>query len=171
MKMIWIGWTLGVLIAACVVIYLIGAALPTDHIATGEALIPAPIDRVAARVRDVERQPDWRSGVTAIVDTVRDDEAVRYVEVAGSDRTAYPLREDVPDRRFISTIADPSLPYGGTWTISLTPQGNATSVRVEERGTVRSPLFRFVSTVILGHERTLRTWLYDLARAEAQPNG
>lgn len=81
------------------------------------------------------------------------------------------MTEDVPGRRFTSIIADPSLPYGGSWTISLHPRGAATNVRIDEHGTVRSPVFRFVSAIILGHERTLRKYLDNLARAEAQPNG
>jgi len=57
------------------------------------------------------------------------------------------------------------LPFGGSWTIALAPEGEGTRVSIEERGEVRDPLYRFFSHFIVGHEGTMRTYLADLERA------
>jgi hypothetical protein len=171
MRMIWVGVALGGLLAIGALVTAVGMALPADHVAAGEILVPAPVSQVAALVRDVEQQPRWRRGVTAIADVARAGTAIRYVEVAGSQRTAFRMTEDAPDRLFTTAIADPDLPYSGSWTIALAPEGGATRVRIEERGTVRNPLFRFVSTLLIGHERTLRAYLDDLVAAAGRHGG
>lgn len=161
----WLLWIACVPLAAAVLIYGIGALLRADHVANGETLVAAPIGRVAAIVRDVERQPQWRSSVAAIEIVERQENAIRYVERSGSDAITFDFVEEVPGRRFRSTIADPDLPFEGFWTIALEPEGQSTRIRIEERGRVRSPIYRFFSTLVFGHEGTLRTYLADIGKA------
>lgn len=145
----------------------IGALLPRDHVATGEALVPAPPEAVAALVRDVEAYPRWRSGVRQVEGVERRAGAVRFVERSGGGAIAFLLVEEAPGTRFRSTITDPGLPFGGYWTIALEPAPDGTRVRIEEHGFVRNVVFRFISALILGHDKTIRAYLADLARAAA----
>ena len=158
-------WIAAVPIAAVLLVLVIGMLLPRDHIASAEAFVPAPPDRVAALVRDVERQPRWRRGVSRIELGERSGSRLNYVEHSGGDRIPFDFAEEVPSRRFRSVIADPSLPFGGQWTIALEPEGAGTRLRIEERGFVTNPVFRFFAALVFGHEKTMRTYLIDAAAA------
>jgi hypothetical protein len=162
MKWVLIAIAVPVLLGALV--YGIGLALPKDHVARADILVPARPAEVAALVRDVEAQPRWRSGVARIEVVERRAGGLRYVE-HGDDAIAFDFSEDAPGTRFRSVIADPSLPFGGAWTIALAAEGGGTRVRIEERGEVRDPLYRFFSRFVFGHEGTMRTYLADLDRA------
>lgn len=59
-------------------------------------------------------------------------------------------------------IADPNLPFGGTWTYDLVPGDQACSLTVTEDGEVYNPLFRFVSRFIIGHTATIDSYLKAL---------
>jgi hypothetical protein len=161
----WILWVAAVPIAAGLATAAIGAMLPRDHVAAAEARVAAPPERVAALIRDVERQPKWRSAVSSIQVLERRENGLRYIERSGGDAIAFDLVEESRDRRFRSTIADPGLPFGGFWIVSLAPEAGATRVRVEEQGFVTSPVYRFFSALVFGHEATMRTYLDDLGRA------
>lgn len=143
----------------------IGVILPREHVAEAEIQLPAPPARVAAMIRDVEGQPRWRSGVTAVDVLERRPDGVRYVEHSGGEAITFDFVEERNGERFRSTIADHDLPFGGFWTISLLPEGGGTRVRIREEGHVGNPIFRFISTLFLGHEKTMRTYLADLERA------
>ncbi|MEA3013704.1 MAG: hypothetical protein QOD42_2249 [Sphingomonadales bacterium] len=159
---IWIAAGLpGIVLLVC----LIGALLPRDHVAAAEAEMPAPPARVAAMIRAVEAYPDWRGGLKRVEMLGRDGDALRFVEHGKDGRLAFRLEEEASGRRFRSTIDDPRLPFGGYWIIALAPAGAGTKVRIEEHGFVRNLLFRFVSALILGHDRTIKAWLADMARA------
>ena len=165
MMLKWMLWIAAVPIAAAALVYLVGALLPRDHVASAEALVPEPLPKVAALVREVERQPEWRGSVTAIEVLNRRDGGLRYVERSGGDAITFDFVEERPDRLFRSRIANPSLPFGGAWTIALSPEGGGTRIRIEERGSVRSPIYRFFSTLVFGHTATMKAYLADLRRA------
>lgn len=161
----WLLWIVAGLAGLILLVCLIGALLPRDHVAAAEAEMPAPPARVAAMVRAVEAYPEWRGGMKGVEILGRDGGAVRFVEHGKDGILAFRLAEETPGTRFRSTIDDPKLPFGGYWIIALTPAGEGTRVRVEEHGFVRNLLFRFVSTLVLGHDRTMKAWLADMARA------
>ena len=163
--LIWLAIAFGVVAGLGLAICAIGAMLPRAHVARSEALIAAPPARVAALVRDVEAQPQWRKRVTAIEVVERRANGLRYVERQGRDAILFDFAETVSDARFTATIADPKLPFGGTWTFDLAPEGERTRVRIEEDGEVRSLVFRFFARFVVGHEATLRAYLADLERA------
>jgi hypothetical protein len=150
---------------AAALIVLVGAMLPRDHRAAVEAVVQVPPTRVAQLVRDVEAQPRWRSGVTAVEVIERGPQGLRYVERSGTDAITIVFAEEAAGERFRSTIADLSLPFGGFWTITLAPQGQGTWIRIEERGHVGNLVYRFFSALIFGHDRTMKAYLADLRRA------
>lgn len=166
----WIAGIVAVPVGLAGLVYGIGALLPREHVARAEATVPAAPAAVAALVRDVEGQPHWRSAVQAIeVIERRGGGALRYVERSGHDSITFDFAEEQPDARFRSVIADPSLPFGGSWTIALAPAAGGTQVSIEERGEVRDPLYRFFSRFVFGHEATMKAYLADLGRAVAGP--
>ena len=50
-------------------------------------------------------------------------------------------------------IADTGLPYSGSWTFELKPDGSGPMVRITEDADVYNPFFRFVSHFIIGYTR------------------
>jgi uncharacterized protein YndB with AHSA1/START domain len=152
-------------VAAFAAVYAIGLALPRDHSARAEATLTAPPAKVAATIWQVEDQPSWRSDVQSIEVLERRADRLRYIERSGGDAITFELVEERPGERFRSRIADPSLPFGGSWTIALSPDGSGTRVTIEERGTVSNPVYRFFAAIVFGHEATMKTYLADLERA------
>lgn len=164
MTIVWfVGGTVLTLVGlVCVV----GAVLPRDHVATGSALVggaPAEVWRV---IRDVERVPTWRKSVTAVEGVEAggpDGGASAWVERSGKDGLRMMVGRCEVERMIETRIDDKGLPFGGTWTIELAPEGEGTRVRVTERGFVRTPPFRFIAKFFIGHSSNLRRYLTDLA--------
>jgi hypothetical protein len=129
----WVLIVGGVLVVLAGGVYAAGAALPRTHVARVEGVVAKSPREVAAIIRDVRAYPSWRSGV-AVEQVVETAGAVDYVEVADGDRIASRLTEAPRDERFVAAITDESLPFGGRWTISLTPEGAGARVRVHEEG-------------------------------------
>ena len=168
----WLLWIAAVPLGAGLLVFIVGSLLPKDHVARAEAIVAAPPAEVAALVRDVERQPGWRRGVTGIEIVRRQGGVLRYIERSGGDAILFDFTEEQPDALFRCTIADPNLPFGGSWTIALAPTPEGTRVAIEERGTVTNPIFRFVSRFVFGHDGTMKAYLADLQRAAgARPAG
>ncbi|MBL8548936.1 MAG: SRPBCC family protein [Hyphomonadaceae bacterium] len=146
-------------------VYVAGAALPRTHVARVEGVIAKSPQEVAAIIRDVRAYPSWRDGL-AIERVAAAAGAIEYVEVADGDRVAYRLTEPVRDAEFVTAIVDESLPYGGRWTISLTPEGAGARVRIQENGEVRDPLYRFFSRYVFGHTSSMKAYLNALGATE-----
>jgi hypothetical protein len=65
----------------------------------------------------------------------------------------------------VTRIADPDLPFGGSWTYEIRAAEDGGSVVViTEDGEVRNPIFRFVSRFLFGHTATLDGYLRALGR-------
>jgi uncharacterized protein YndB with AHSA1/START domain len=158
-------WIVGGLAALVGAVCAVGLALPKHHVARAEQAIAAPPERVAELVREVEAQPRWRKGVTAIDVQERGEGRLRYRERSGGDVIAYLFEETAPGSTFRSTITDETLPFGGSWTITLTPAGEGTLVSIVEQGEVRNPIFRALARFVFGHQATMKAYLADLKRA------
>jgi hypothetical protein len=170
--MMW-KWILGAAalpVGAGVLVLAVGAALPRDHVAAVEVVLPAGPAAIAQRIRNVDAQPRWRPGVKSlqIVERVRD--GVVYVETSGDGPIRLRLVEERPEAQFRSTIADPDLPFSGYWLFLIEPEGEGTRLRIEEHGSVSNPLFRFFARFVFGHDRNIRAYMGDLERAVSAPS-
>ena len=159
-----------ILVAGLVVLaaWLYGRTLPQRHVAERSERIREGLAMLAARILEVDKQPQWRSSVRAIVAESRDADRIRYVERGAHGEVAYELRELERDRLFESRIVDTGLPYGGRWLIRLQPEnGDATLVTIREEGEIHAPLYRVLGRHVFGHDASIRQYLRDLARSEA----
>jgi hypothetical protein len=75
----------------------------------------------------------------------------------------YEIVEQAPPHRLVSRVADPGLPYGGTWTFELAPEGGGTRLTITERGEVHNPVFRVLARFVFGYAATMEAYLEDLA--------
>lgn len=158
----------GAVLAALVLAVLaVGWSLPERHRATRSIVLAVPPDTVFALIADVASAPSWRSGVTEveILARIPAGDVARYREHSSGDVVTYEVVERMEGRRFVTRIADPDLPYGGTWTFDLEPHAGGTRLRITEDGEVRNPIFRFMSRFVFGHAHTIETYLGDVARS------
>jgi uncharacterized protein YndB with AHSA1/START domain len=155
----WAAAVIGVLV---VTILVVGYSLPVAHVASRSATLGQPPDRVLAVLADVENFPRWRSGVRA-VEVLAWEPRVRWREYDG-DTITFERVEIRPPERLVTRIADPDLPFGGTWTFELAAEGQGTRLTVTEHGEVYNPLFRFMSRFVFGQAATLEEFLADLER-------
>jgi hypothetical protein len=161
----WIIWIVGGLVAIVVAAYAIGSALPSEHVARVERVVPHAPDDIARRIRDVRGYERWRAVKVEILSEAPG--RIRYREMGGGDTITFELNEQHGGRCFTSTILDQDLPFDGSWTIDLEPEGDATRVTIEERGRVKDSLFRFLSRFVFGHTSTMEAYLDALAGAPA----
>ncbi|MFT3712058.1 MAG: SRPBCC family protein [Archangium sp.] len=151
---------IAVLVALVLVMFIVGAMLPKDHVASRSVTLSVPPEVVFALISDVKNAPSWRSGLSAV-----EGDEQRFIEVTRHGRIPFRVLENTAPSKRVAQIDDPSLPFGGTWTWELVPEGTSgTRVTVTERGTVGPPLFRFLSRFVFGHDGTLKQVLNDLQR-------
>lgn len=150
------------LLAIVVLIISIGYALPDEHVASRDALIDAPPARVFSAIVTVAEYPQWREDVSR-VETISTT-PLRWKEHTGGDVITFEASDLRVPVRMVSTIADPDLPFGGSWTFELTPEGSSTRVRITERGEVYNPVFRFMSRFVFGHTAGIQAFLNALQR-------
>ena len=74
----------------------------------------------------------------------------------------YEIVEQAPPSRLVTRVAD-GLPYGGTWTFELAPEGGGTRLTITEHGEVYNPIFRVLARFVFGHAATMEAYLEDLA--------
>lgn len=146
---------LAVAIIAAVVV-LIGAMLPKQHIASGKMLVRATPNQVFALIAGPS---DWR-GVKYELLT---ETPLKWRETDSNGAIVYERVETIAPTRIVNRIADPKLPFGGTWTYEIAPGGSGSVLTITENGEVYNPIFRFVSRFIMGHTATIEKYLSDLA--------
>jgi hypothetical protein len=164
-----VKWLIGIvaaLAAVVVTVYAIGWSLPVEHVAWSERVIAAPLAQVARRIRDVGDYGAWRPVKVEILST--ENGRTRYRETSGDDTITFDLVEEAGGQRFTSTILDEDLPFDGSWTITLASEVEGTRVRIAEHGRVKDPLFRFLSSFVVGHTSTMEAYLDALAVASAE---
>lgn len=151
--------------------WVLGTRAPRAHVASLTRTLALPPHLLFAMLSEVEAYPSWRSGVRG----VRRERADRYVETTRHGEIAYRILAEVRDARRVVAIDDPTLPFGGSWTFEIVPDATGTGagsrLTITERGEVGPPLMRFVSAYLIGHERTLRQFLDDLAAATPAASG
>jgi hypothetical protein len=150
--LIYVGLGVGTIAAAVV---LIGAALPREHVVSRKMGLKASPSDVFALIAGPSV---WR-GVRYELLT---ENPLRWRETDSNGAITYERVETVVPTRIVNRIADPTLPFGGSWTYEIAPSGSGTELTITENGEVYNPLFRFVSRFIMGHTATIEKYQRDL---------
>ena len=168
--MIWVLAALAALALLAALVWAAGRSLPPAHVATRSVWLATPPEMVWVTVATPALFPSWRSDVTAVETLDRSAGGhARWREVGRHGRIAYELRAASPPGaarpgQLITRIADPALPFGGEWEVTVASTTGGTVVTVVERGEVKSPLFRLVSRFVVGQATTIERYLRDLGR-------
>ena len=144
----------------------IGSLLPQKHVASRSASFRATPEKLFSLIAGPQ---GWRP------DVLRDEPVpdsngreLRRETARTGETITYELLDRKPPQSITRRIATENLPYSGSWTILLQPQGDMTTVRITETGQVYNPVFRFVSRFAIGHTRTIDTYLRALGKANGQ---
>jgi len=71
--------------------------------------------------------------------------------------------EETPPRRLVRKIADPSLPFGGTWTYEIAAVDGGCTITITENGEVYNVIFRAISK-LMDQSATIKGYLKALAK-------
>jgi len=157
----WILFAIAALAALVAVMAAIGAMLPRAHRATRRARFHQSPEALYAAISG---PPNWRSGLKNFGSLPDQNGRKQWWEESQGQRITYELLEDAPPARRVTRIADKSLPFGGTWTLEISPDAAGSALRVTEDGEVYNVIFRFMSRYVFGHTATIDKYLLDLGR-------
>lgn len=154
---------LAMLMGVVAVVFVCGMLLPANHVASRSIHLDKPREQVWLTVSDFEHYASWAPGVTG-TKLLRIESGHPTWQLEG--KWAMPMALDVVEtpRQLVTRIADPKLPFGGTWTWDLSPENGGTRVTVTERGVIRSPIFRLLSRFVFGYNATMDAYLNALAK-------
>ena len=144
----------------------VGYALPKGHRASLVATYAAPPAVVFARIADVDRYADWRADVSRIERLPDDAGRVMFREHGRHGPITFRIEQSTAPSRMVTRIADPSLPFGGTWTYELAPTpSGGTTLTITEDGEVYNPIFRVMSKVFFSQTATIEAYQAALGKA------
>jgi hypothetical protein len=165
-------WFLGIVAlfaGLLILVVVIGALLPKEHVASREGRYHQSPDVIWKTITDIAAMPNWRAGLKSVKHLPDRNGLPVWVETMKSGTIPLETTASEPPVRLVVRIADPKLPFGGTWTyeIRATPEGSA--LRITENGKVYNPVFRFVSRFVLGYNSTIKGYLSSLSKKFGEP--
>lgn len=164
----WILWIFIALAGVLMLITLIGWLLPKAHSVSREAQFPEAPEAIWKAITDIEAMPAWRQGLKSVKHLPDKNGLPSWVETSASGTIPFETVVSQPPCKLIVRIADPRLPFGGTWTYEITPAAAGSSLRIREDGEVYNPVFRFLSRFVFGYSGTIDAYLKSLERKLAE---
>lgn len=156
------AWIAGALLLMVVVVAVIGWLLPVGHVASRTASVPAAPERVFDVISHVEAYPEWWRDLSRVEMLPSEEGRTRFRQHDSTGSVVMEVVETAPPTRFVTRIADPDQPFGGTWTWELAPDGAGTRLTITERGEVYNPIFRFMARFLFGYTATMERHLAAL---------
>jgi uncharacterized protein YndB with AHSA1/START domain len=147
-----------------VIILVIGWLLPVKHTASREATLPAAPEIVWKLITDVDGFPSWRSDVKKVERLPDRNGMPVWVEHGSNGRLTMAMEKSEPPRLLVGRIADPGLPFGGTWTYRIAPTPAGSTLTITEDGEIYNPVFRFMARFVFGYETTMKSYLEAAGR-------
>jgi uncharacterized protein YndB with AHSA1/START domain len=163
----WLAYAAVAIVALVLVVAIVGALLPRDHVVAAAARIAAPPADVWKVVTDPAAFPTWRPDVKRVdvLPAAPNGGRLAWREHGGNGAIAFAVDAAEPPSRLVTRITDDGLPFGGSWEWRIAADGDGASrVTIVERGSVHNPIFRFASRFVLGHDATMNAQLRALGR-------
>jgi len=160
----WLVRVLVALIGLFAAAFGIGAMRSTNHTVSRYVEFSKPPEQVWAVMLDRLNQPTWRLDVTKVESAAAPNSKPRWKETM-SDGMVVTMeeREIDPVKKLVVDIADPDLPFGGTWTYQLSASAKGSRLQITEDGFVKPPLFRFFM-IFMDPADTMTKYLTFLGR-------
>ena len=160
----WVLWIFVVVGGILVFIVVIGWLLPKAHTATREARFRQSPETIWKAITDIDAMTAWRQGLKSIKHLPDQNGMPAWVETTDSGTIPFETVISQPPSKLVIRIADPKLPFGGTWTYEITPIPGGSNLRIREDGEVYNPVFRFLARFVFGYSGTMDTYLKSLAK-------
>jgi polyketide cyclase/dehydrase/lipid transport protein len=157
-------WALLALASLIVLISVIGWLLPRDHVATRIGRYRQPPETIWKVITDVDAMPGWREGLKSVEHLPDSNGLPAHLEITADGKIPFETIEMTPPQKLVTRIADPKLPFGGTWTFEIVPVADGATLRITENGYVTNPFFRFMSRFVFSQTSTMETYLKSLAK-------
>ncbi|MBC8107295.1 MAG: SRPBCC family protein [Anaerolineae bacterium] len=166
--MIWLLWIVGALFALIAVVVVIGMMLPQNHQASVSAHFTQPPETIFGTIASWRGFPTWRSGLKSVTERQGEGGRESWIEDTSQGRMPLEVIEIDPPRRLVAKIADPKLPFGGTWTWVIVPTGDGCTLTITEDGEIYNPVFRLMARFVFGYGGTMKRILGDLQQKFAE---
>jgi uncharacterized protein YndB with AHSA1/START domain len=160
----WILWIFVALAGFLILITLTGYLLPKEHTVTREARFQQSPEVIWKTITDIDALPAWRQGLKSVKRLPDRNGLPAWVETLDSGTIPLETITSEPPSKLVVRIADPQLPFGGTWTYEITPLPSGGSLRIREDGEVYNPLFRFLTRFVFGYAGTIEAYLKSMAK-------
>ena len=164
----WIVIAVALLVLAGALAAIVGSRLPKGHRASREGAFAASPAALWAVITDVEAFPAWRTDVKKVQRLPDREGRPVWIEEGRSGKITLAVERWEPPKILVARIADPDLPFGGTWTYEITPVPEGSRLRITEDGEVYNPLFRFMARFIFGYEATIGSYMSALEKRFAR---
>jgi uncharacterized protein YndB with AHSA1/START domain len=166
-------WLL-ILLSGCAVVValavLVGWRLAQSHRASLTKIFAADPEAIWSTITDVEAFPSWRQGVKHVQRLPDQNGFPMWVEESQSGKITFAVERMERPRALVTRIANRGLPFGGTWTYEIKPDGNGSRLTITEDGEIYNPLFRFMARFVLGYDATIRAYLASLEKRLSAPS-
>ncbi len=164
----WIVVIIVVLGGAVGLVALLGSLLPVEHTVEQSARFQQSPQQVWEVIAG---PPTWRPDVEKYEELPPQDGHRRWREYGSEgQKMTYEVIESDPPQKLVTRIADPHLPFGGTWTYVIMPTASGSTLTIVENGEVYNPIFRFLSRYIMGYTATMQRYMKALeAKLNATP--
>ena len=143
---------------------LIGSRLARSHRASIAHTFSVAPDVIWSTITDIEAFPSWRAGISRIERLPDKNGYPVWIEEGRSGKMTLAVERREPPRILVGRIADPNLPFGGTWTYEIAPDGAGSRLTITENGEIYNPLFRFMARFIFGYDGTIRAYMASLEK-------
>jgi hypothetical protein len=162
----WLLAGLAVLVALIVVVVLVGLLLPRDHVSSRAARYQQSPSEIWSAITDYSKFPEWRKNIRQVDLLPSADGKPSWREIDSRGHAIpYEIAQSHPPERLVTRIANPKLPFGGTWTYDISPTpGGGTMLRITENGEIYNPVFRFVERFFLGYTQNQDQYLRFLGQ-------
>ncbi len=165
----WIMWIVAGVAIVAIVVVIVGYTLPKGHTVTRATTVPLPPDAVYTLLADVDQYPSWRPGLKSLQRHADREGLPAWTEEVSGMKIPLHVEKMQRPSLLVARIADPALPFGGTWTYRIAPAPAGSEVTITEDGEVYNPFFRFMSRFVFGHTATLDEFVTNLeSRAGAR---
>jgi len=159
----WILLAVAVAVAIAAIVTIVGAMLPKKHVISRKGKFRQP---PAVLWETISGPPTWRPDVRSFEELPDQNghKTWREIDKHGQKITFERVESD-PPLSMVTRIADPKLPFGGSWRHQISPiEGGGSLLTITEAGEVYNPIFRFVSRFVIGHSSSIDQYLDALGR-------
>lgn len=159
----WILIVLAVLAGLVILMVLLGAMIPKGHTVSRTIRLKQTPEAVWRVVTDYAASTSWRADLKAVEHLPDRGGHEVWREKNGMLLTLETV-ESVPPGRLVRRIADPKLPFGGSWTYEIAGSEGGSTLTITENGEVYNPIFRFLSRFVIGQHGTIEAYLKALGK-------